>query len=33
MLSGEQVEIVDTGGKPLIDIIDTKNEPNILGNL
>lgn len=33
MLAGEEVEIIDTGGKPLIDIIDTKNEPNILGNL
>ena len=32
MLAGEEVEIIDTGGKPLIDIIDTKNEPNILGN-
>jgi hypothetical protein len=33
MLAGEKVEIIDTGGEPLIDIIDIKNEPNILGNL
>jgi hypothetical protein len=32
MLSGEKVEIIDTGKKPFIDIIDTKNESNILGN-
>jgi hypothetical protein len=42
LLSPEQREIIEEtidamlageGGGPLIDIIDTKNEPNILGNL